>query len=255
MRKKLIQYIIGLIVIFAIWHIASIALNKPFFPSPVTTVKAMGSLLIENEMGKHIWASLYRVALGTIFGLLASFPVGLILGTNKKIDSIIGRILDILYPIPKVVFLPIIVVCLGIKDAPKIFLIALVLFFQLSLIIRDAVRHISADYVNSMNALNPTGFQYFIHLVIPACMPEVLSALRGTLGISTALLFITENFASITGLGYFITKSMDARNFDEMYAGILALALLGVILYCLMHLIERKVCRWKFAETMNEEEV
>lgn len=201
-----------------------------------------------GELVKHLIASTYRIFLGTLFGVLFALPLGVLLGCSRRIDAYIGNIFNILYPIPKVVFLPIIVVCMGIGDEPKIFLIAMVIFFQLTLTIRDAVRHIPAYLCRSMKTLHPNKMQYFIHLIIPACLPEALSAIRGTLGVSTALLFITENFASITGLGYFITKCMDARNFENMYAGILTLGLLGVALYVLILFLEKNICRWKYVE-------
>ena len=254
MTKKIFQYMVAFVTIVLLWQLTSVLFDKNFLPSPITALQAFVELLGGRELLSHLWASCYRIVIGTLIGLIAAMPIGLLIGCNKKVDDYFGKIFDILYPIPKVVFLPIIVVFLGIGDEPKIFLIALVLFFQLSLTIRDAVRHIPMELINSMEALNPNRFQYLSHLVIPSCMPEIFSALRGTLGISTALLFITENFASITGLGYFITKSMDARRFEDMYAGILSLALLGVILYVIIHLIERKVCRWKCLETIDKDE-
>ncbi|MBE5903200.1 MAG: ABC transporter permease [Pseudobutyrivibrio sp.] len=254
MRKKVFQYMIAFVAILLLWNVASITFDKNFLPSPGITIKSFCSLMRGEDLPNHIWASFYRIALGTLAGLIAAMPVGLLIGCSKKIDAYLGKVFDILYPIPKVVFLPIIVVCLGIGDEPKVFLIALVLFFQLTLTIRDAVRHIPGELIKSMEVLNPKGYQYLLHLVIPACMPEIFSALRATLGISTALLFITENFASITGLGYFITKSMDARNFEDMYAGVLSLALLGVLMYVFIRIVERKVCKWKCLESLDEGE-
>ncbi|MBS4937250.1 MAG: ABC transporter permease [Lachnospiraceae bacterium] len=254
MTKRIFQYLIAFTAILLLWYFASIVFNKKFLPSPISTIESFFLLLAGDNLPRHLWASFYRIALGTLIGLAASMPMGLAIGCSKKADNYLGKVLDILYPIPKVVFLPIIVVCLGIGDEPKIFLIALVLFFQLTLTIRDAVRHIPGELIKSMEALNPKGHQYLFHLVIPACMPEIFSALRATLGISTALLFITENFASITGLGYFITKSMDARHFEDMYAGVLALALLGVLLYVFIQFVEHRVCKWKGLETLYEED-
>lgn len=254
MLKKISYYVLDVVAIFVLWQILSWQMHKEFFPSPVKTLQAFGELMSEGVLLKHLIASTYRIFLGTLLGMIFALPLGLLLGCNHFIDSYVGNIFNILYPVPKVVFLPIIVVCMGIGDEPKIFLIALVIFFQLTLTIRDAVRHIPAELCKSMKAINPNGIQYLIHLIVPACLPEIMSALRGTLGVSTALLFITENFASITGLGYFITKCMDARDFGDMYAGILTLALLGVILYMIIKILEKYVCRWKYVETGVEEE-
>lgn len=249
MWKKIIRKLIAAAAVFVIWVILSRLAGKAFFPGPGETILSLRELILEGTLLKHLGASTFRILMGTISGLLAAFPVGLAMGCSRRMDCYLGNVFRMLYPIPKVVFLPIIVVCMGIGDAPKIFLIALVIFFQLALTIRDAVKHIPAEQICSMKALDPTTGQYLFHLVIPACMPEILSSLRGTLGISTALLFITENFASITGLGYYITKCMDSRDFGDMYAGILTLAVLGAVLYWLLGRLERWICRWKMVET------
>ncbi len=251
MLKKTIRQLITFVIFLVLWEGFSKVAGKPFFPGPVESFESLITLILDGTLIKHLGASTFRIFFGTLFGLLSALPVGLIMGCNQTVDLYLGNVFEMLYPIPKVVFLPIIVVCMGIGDTPKIFLIALVIFFQLALSIRDAVKHIPAEQIRSMKALDPTISQYLCHLVIPACLPEILSSLRGTLGISTALLFITENFASITGLGYYITKCMDAREFGDMYAGILTLAGLGVALYWILGAIEKWVCKWKQIETDN----
>lgn len=250
--RKGIRYAGAFVAVLLIWQISSVALNKNFFPRPLETCRALFELFKSGIVWKHIWASAYRIITGTLIALIIAFPIGLLLGCSKNADIYIGNIFNILYPIPKVVFLPIIVVCLGIGDEPKIFLIALVIGFQLVLTIRDAVHHIPEELIRAMHLLHPSKIQYMRHLVIPACLPEVFSALRSTLGISTALLFITENFAAVTGLGYFITKSMDSRNFGDMYSGILMLALLGVLLYLIFVIAESYVCKWKYIKSSSE---
>ena len=250
MRK--IRYFVCCVLILALWFVGSKVANKNFFPGPVSSITALIKLISEGKIFSHIISSAYRIFFGTLIGGVFAFPIGLILGCSKVADEYVGNIFNILYPIPKVVFLPIIIVAMGIGDAPKIFLISLVVFFQLTLCIRDSVRHIPEDIVVSMRSMHPTLFQYLVHMVIPACIPEFLSGMRGTIGVSTALLFITENFASVTGLGYFITKNMDIRKFDEMYAGIIMLAFLGLAFYGIIRYLELKICKWKYVDVREK---
>ena len=240
-------------VIFALWEILSRIFDRSFFPGAIESFSAMFRLIKEGTLLEHLWASTYRILLGTLFGLVAAIPVGLFMGKNKTADKYIGTAFNVLYPIPKLVFLPIIIVCMGIGDSPKIFLIALVLFFQLTVVIRDAAKGISEELSQSMRSLGASKLQYMLHLVVPACAPAMMTSVRSTFGVSTAMLFITENFASFTGLGYFITKCMDSRDYPEMYAGIIALGCLGAVLYWCCGIVEKKVCRWKMIETQNKE--
>lgn len=80
---------------------------------------------------------------------------------------------------------------------------------------------------------------------LAGCLPGILTALRTSLGIALALLFITETFAAFSGLGYFIMNRMEVRNYEEMYAAILTLAAIGIIAYMALDIAERKLCPWK----------
>ena len=152
MRKKLSYDFVAIVGVFALWYLLSLIAQKNFFPGPVASLQAFIHLMGTGELVKHLIASTYRIFLGTLFGVLFALPLGVLLGCSRRIDAYIGNIFNILYPIPKVVFLPIIVVCMGIGDEPKIFLIAMVIFFQLTLTIRDAVRHIPAYLCRSMHS-------------------------------------------------------------------------------------------------------
>ena len=112
-------------------------------------------------------------------------------------------------------------------------------------IVRDAAKAIPEEQVMTMRSLCGTKWQNFRHLIWPACLPGILTALRTSLGIALALLFITETFAAFSGLGYFIMNRMEVRNYEEMYAAILTLAAIGIIAYMALDIAERKLCPWK----------
>lgn len=249
MKRYKFQGVKVLAALAVLWEAASLLFQRGFLPGAGASVCSLAGLTLDGTLLPHLWASAYRILGGTLLGLLVSIPVGLVMGENAKADQYLGTAFNVLYPVPKVVFLPVFVVMMGVGDAPKIFLIALVLFFQLTVVIRDAAKSIPDDRKQVMQSLGANGFQNMLHLVLPACMPEIMTSLRGSLGVSTAMLFITENFASLQGLGYYITRCMDSRDYENMYAGILMLGILGAGLYGGIGLLERRVCKWKIIET------
>jgi len=243
--KKYLKYIVAVIVVFILWELSSRIINMNFFPGSFTSFADFFVLLFDGTLIPHVIASAYRIITGILFGFVFSMIVGLIMGLNKNADKILSPIFVILYPIPKVVFLPVFVVMLGIGDLPKITLIAIVLFFQLTVAIRDGVKNIPENMSLIMRSMNPNLFKYLSHLVIPAVMPEIFTALKSTIGISVAMLFITETFASTRGLGYYILRMMDSRNYTDMFAGIIALGVLGTLLYGVLEIMQNNICKWK----------
>ena len=110
-------------------------------------------------------------------------------------------------------------VFLGLGDAPKILLIALVVFFQILVVSRDAAKNIPAEYDEVMQVLHANAWERIKHVIVPYCLSDILTSLRITLGTGIAILFFAETFASVNGLGYFILNGMESRNYPQMYAG------------------------------------
>ena len=241
----LAHILVAFVIIGALWHVASLALNKPLLPTPGAVVVEWWGLMKNGVLMPHIAASLYRMGAGLGLAMVTAVPLGMAAGRSRRWDGVVSPFLYIFYSIPKVVFLPVIMVVMGIGDVPKIFIIAITVFFQIAIMVRDAAKAIPAEQVMTMRSLCGTKWQDFRHLLWPACLPGILTALRMSLGIAMALLFITETFAAFSGLGYFIMNRMEVRNYGEMYAAILTLAFIGIILYSLLDVAERKLCPWK----------
>jgi NitT/TauT family transport system permease protein len=98
--------------------------------------------------------------------------------------------------------------------------------------------------VLSVRSLGANRWQVFANVVVPASMPEIFTALRISAGTAIAVLFFSETFAGSTGLGYYVFDALGRIQYSEMFAGVLAMALLGVLLYEAIGLIESRVCRW-----------
>ena len=135
----------------------------------------------------------------------------------------------------------------GLGDAFKVTVIALVLFFQILVTVRDAVRGIDEEYILAVRSLNARGWAVLRHVVLPATVGEILTALRISVGTAVAVLFFVETFGARRGLGYLIEDAWSRVAYQEMYAGILAMSLLGILLYEALEQAEKRVCRWKRA--------
>jgi len=245
LNNKIFGVVISFVICIALWAVLALAINKPFLPGPLTSFKAFFNDLFNGDLFRHSLVSGYRVLLAILISFIFAMPLGIILGRNEKLDNIFAPLIHFLYPIPKVVLLPIIVVLFGLGNFPKILLIALVLFFQLLVVTRDAFKQIPSDYLMVSKSYCIKGISLWKDVYIPACMPQILTSLRVGIGTAIAILFFAESFASLSGLGYFISDSMSRRAYDDMYAGIIAMALLGLIFYGIISFLEKKIIKWK----------
>ena len=127
---------------------------------------------------------------------------------------------------------------------PKVLLIALILFFQILVVVRDEAAALRPELVLSVRSLGAGRRALFRYVYIPASLPAVLTALRVSVGTAVAVLFIAETFATQAGLGYFIVvRTWGTLRYPQMYAGILAMSLLGLTLYFAIEALDRHVNR------------
>ena len=235
--------LIGLMMFFGLWQMLAWVVQRPIMPSPVVVVPLLVRSLF-GELGLHFLASAGRVLASIALAVATAVPIGLGLGQMPKINRVFSPLIAIVYPIPKIVFLPVIYVLMGITDLSKIFLITLIIFFQILVVVRDEAANLHPELILSVRSLGAGRRALFRYVYLPASLPAVLTALRVSVGTAIAVLFIAEQSLTRFGLGYYIVvETAQVLRYPEMFAGIMAMSLLGVSLYFVIHGLEQRVNR------------
>lgn len=238
--------ILAAAAIFVIWQITAMVVSMPILPTPLTVLVVFFNEL-QNELFTHFAVSLWRVTAGMLLSVLVAAPAGLVIGGSKRLNRIFSPIIYLLYPIPKVVFVPVVILFLGIGDTSKIIIMFLILFFQIVVLVRDQASGIAPQLLQSLQSLGAGRRALFRFVYLPASLPAILTALRQSIGTAVAVLYITELSATKYGLGYYIYyRGSTLLDYPSMYAGVIAISLLGLGMYFTVDWLERKWCRWKF---------
>jgi NitT/TauT family transport system permease protein len=238
----------GALALLVIWQLAAMLLRINILPGPIAVFEALAREL-PRELGKHFLVSGWRVVASIALAMLFALPAGLALGQSPRLDRFIAPLVYILHPIPKIVFLPIILLLLGIGDASKIFMIFLILFFQILVVVRDQARSLRPELLYSVRSLGAGRRALFRFVYLPAALPSGLTALRVSIGTAIAVLFFAESFATTSGLGYYIiTESWGRLAYPEMYAGVVAMSVLGLLLYFAVDWLEKRLAPWMFVK-------
>ncbi len=233
---------IGTILFFLLWEIFALLLNKPILPTP-TVVVPLFLKGMTGELGLHFLASAARVVAAIVLATVLATPLGLALGQLPKLDRMLNPLIAISYPIPKIIFLPVIYVLMGISDFSKIFLITIIIFFQILVVVRAEALSLRPELILSVRSLGAGRRALFRYVYFPASLPAVLTALRVSVGTAVAVLFIAEQSLTQWGLGYYIViETYQILLYPEMYTGIMGMGLLGVLLYILIYSVEQ---RWR----------
>ena len=244
-KLKFSDAILGLLMFLFFWQVLAWVVRRPIMPSPVVVLPLFFTSIF-GELGLHLLASTGRVLAAIGAAVITAVPVGLGLGQVPKLDRIFSPLIAIVYPIPKIVFLPVIYVLMGITDVSKIFLIALIIFFQILVVVRDEAANLHPELILSVRSLGAGRRALFRYVYFPASLPAVLTALRVSTATAIAVLFIAEQSLTTYGLGYFIVvETYQVLRYPQMYTGILAMSLLGLSLYFIFNNLELRIYRYR----------
>jgi ABC-type nitrate/sulfonate/bicarbonate transport system permease component len=241
------ELLLAFIFIIVVWQLAAWLVNRPILPSPLRVGEVFITELRGGLLG-HFAVSLWRVLASTILAIALAAPAGLILGQSKRLNSLFSPVIYLVYPIPKVVFVPVVLLFLGLGDTPKIFIIFLILFFQILVLVRDQAASLRPELIQSVRSLGAGRRALFRFVYLPASLPAVLTALRLSVGTAVAVLYVAELYATQRGLGYYIyLNGSTLFNYPAMYAGIVAMSILGLGLYFSVDWLEKRLCKWQYA--------
>lgn len=244
LMPKSFRLLFGGIVSFnVIWWLLAIVFNNKALPNPLDVYATLPKTLSQG-MFDHSVASLRRIFIGVFIALALGLMGGLLTGLSKQANKLLNPLLYLSYPVPKLALLPVAMILFGIGETTKIVMIVLIIVFQLVISIRDAIRNIDKENYYVLSTLGASKAQQIWHVVLPAILPDILSALRVTVGIATSVLFVTETFGTDKGLGFFIVDAWMRIDYLTMYAGIVMLSIIGSLLFMLLDITDAVFCKW-----------
>jgi ABC-type nitrate/sulfonate/bicarbonate transport system permease component len=242
-RERALNIGLAVVIFFGLWQLLAWIIARPILPPPGKVIPVFFELL-PGELGRHLLVSAGRVLAAIGLAVITAAPAGLGLGQMAHLNRLLAPLIAVVHPIPKIVFLPVLLVLLGSGDVSKVLLITLILFFQILVVVRDEAAALRPELVLSVRSLGAGRRALFRYVYIPASLPAVLTALRVSVGTAVAVLFIAETFATQAGLGYYIVvRTWGTLRYPQMYAGILAMSLLGLTLYFAIEALDRRVNR------------
>jgi len=241
-RKR--DIVIAGLILLILWESLALLLNSMALPEPRVVLLDFMKKILNGSLLDDLAISCIRALLGILLALVTAVPLGLAVGFEDSLRKRLSPFIYLLYPVPHVVLLPLIIILFGIGNFSKIFLIALVVFFQILVTTRDAAKNIHQNYFYSMQTLGASRHQIYYHVILPATLPKILTAMRISIGTAVAILFFVESFATTKGLGYIIMDSWGRADYVALYTGISCMGMLGFILYLLLDRLERRICRW-----------
>ncbi|MCX5045682.1 ABC transporter permease [Aldersonia sp. NBC_00410] len=245
-RRVLIPSI-AIVVFLAIWEIAPRVglVDEVFLPPFSTVVGAFTDLVASGEMWKHVSASLSRALTGFAIAVVVAVPLGVGIGWYRPVANFLNPVLELFRNTAALALLPVFVLILGIGEESKIALVVYACVFPILLNTITGVRTVDPLLVKSAASMGLSSLRLFQKVVLPASVPSIFTGIRMAAAASILVLIAAEMVGAKAGLGYLITASQLNFQIPNMYAGIIAIALVGLVFNAVIVLIERRLSRWR----------
>ncbi len=245
-RLSLGLRILSIVVPICLWWAlsASGVVNPKFLPSPVEVVQAFGRLWAEGYLLADVRASVTRVGLGFLLAALASVPLGIGMGAFATVRSLLEPIMGIVRYMPAPAFIPLLIIYLGLDEAPKIALIFIGVIFFNTLMIMDAVKFVPKHLLEATYTLGGSRRQTLMQVITPFVVPNILDAFRINMAAAWNLVVVAELIAATEGLGKRIAIAQKFFRTDEIFAYLILLGVIGFLFDLLLRSLLRATCKW-----------
>lgn len=229
-----------------VWWIAAWVINdEVLLPSPLATIQTAVNLIQTPELWLNIAVSLQRVLLGWGIAIVLGVGTGLLMALWSPLRWFIDPIIEFTRPVPPLAYAPLLAVWFGIGELPKVLIIILSCYPVLVISTRSAVLDVDRDWVRAAQTLGAVKRQTVTRVLLPAALPQIMTAIRISSGLAWGTLVAAELIAADSGLGYMILQASTFLQTSTVLVGIILIGLLAFGTDLLLRLVERWVVPWR----------
>ncbi|MFV2174941.1 ABC transporter permease [Actinomadura sp. LOL_016] len=237
----------AIIVFLAAWELAPRSgLVDPIFLPPLSEVlPALGELAGNGLLWENTRASLVRALAGFGLAIAVAVPLGLLIGWYRTVAELLNPLLEVFRNTAAIALLPVFILVLGIGETSKIAIVLYACTWPILLNTISAVRTVDATLVKSARSLGLSAPRVFQKVILPAAVPSIFTGVRLAGATSVLVMIVAEMVGAKEGLGFLVNSSQQNFAIHEMYAGIVAISVLGLAFNYLLVLVERRFTRWR----------
>ncbi|MCV7284939.1 ABC transporter permease [Mycolicibacterium wolinskyi] len=233
--------------LLAVWELAPrIGLvDKVFLPPFSEVVTAWLTIAGNGQLWEHVSASLSRALAGLAVAVVASIPLGIAIAWYRPVAEFLNPLLELFRNTAALALLPVFILILGIGETSKVALVIYASSFPILLNTISGVRTVDPLLIKSARSLGLSPIRLFQKVILPAAVPTIFTGLRMAAASSILVLIAAEMVGAKAGLGYLITASQLNFQIPNMYAGIVTIALVGVVFNGILVAIEGRLSGWR----------
>jgi ABC-type nitrate/sulfonate/bicarbonate transport system permease component len=236
----------SLILLFVVWEITARSGSVTTFMLPSLTLVADRIWIdaTEGDLLLNLGLTLYRSLLGFAIAGAGGILLGVLIARSRGINWFFDPIISAGFPMPKIAFLPIVVLWFGFHDSSKIFMVVIDAIFPVVTATIAATRGVERQLLWSARNLGASEKEILWEIVLPASLPQVLTGLQIALPIALIVCIIAEMLTGGYGIGGAMIQASRFANSPGVFAGLIEMAVVGYALVKGMSVLRRRLLIW-----------
>jgi NitT/TauT family transport system permease protein len=225
--------------------------NPVFLPAPHEVARAFFTAFKTPPYSKgdpwlhqSLWHSIQIILWGFITSAILGVPIGVLCGTFDSFAKLFEPFIDFIRYMPAPAFGALCVVLLGIEDGPKIAIIWIGTFFQMVLVVSNTTRQIDMALLEAAQTLGATPKRVLTHVIVPGILPNLYNDMRILIGWAWTYLIVAELIGASSGISWFINQQGKHFRFDNVYAGIIMIGIIGLASDQILALLRPRLFPW-----------
>jgi sulfonate transport system permease protein len=237
----------GPVLLVALWVVLAQTgvISAKVLAPPSAVGSAALDLIRTGELQVHLVASLQRVVLGLLIGVTLGTVLAVLAGLFRLGEDLIDGPMQILRALPALALVPLFIIWFGIKEEPKIYLIALAVTFPIYLNTYAGIRSVDARLVEAAGTFGLSRRGLVRHVILPGALPSFFTGLRFALAIAWLVLVIGEQINAKTGVGYLMMNARESLRTDIIVVGLIIYGVFGFLSDLLVRWLERSTLPWQ----------
>jgi ABC-type nitrate/sulfonate/bicarbonate transport system permease component len=228
------------------WEVAarSGAFTPFMLPALSAVLERIWNDLSHGELLLNTGVTLYRALTGFLIGAVAGIVLGMAISRNAIANWFFDPIISVGFPMPKIAFLPVVILWLGVYDVSKITMIAVEAIFPVVTATIIGIRGVERELLWSARNMGAGERELLWQIALPAALPQIITGLQVALPIALIVAIVTEMFMGGYGLGGAMNTASRFADSRGVFAGIVEIAVVGYALVKIMSLVRRRLLLW-----------
>ncbi len=228
------------------WEIVSRFLinNALFLAAPSQIAIAIYNLAVSGELWHHMGISAVEFALGYVIASVLGIALGVAMASSVTAKQALQPWVSGLYATPTIALAPLFILWFGIGIWSKVIVVISLVLFPVTINTEAGLRTTSERLIEMLRSFGATKRQIFYKISLPSALPFILTGLKLGIGRGLIGVVVAELFGSRAGLGRLISQSADAFNMPELFAGVVILAIAGIVMTAGFGWLEERLVPW-----------